>query len=182
MDKFEHLRKLYANKLHANNNVVKRDNIEIKKPLIKIAPVRRQYSFVDLGGSPGKDIKQEDRYSTNHENAMRDGKKLLNGLNNTIGTAASLASLIYGGGWSAIRLLNGNKASNIGYNLSKGVLISNQADNIGDVGQFLSNPTLTNAAELTVGLTLPKLGHYGQIKRHLGEVGSQVLNVSNQIK
>lgn len=130
MDKFEHLRKLYANKLHANNNVVKGDNLDIKKPVIKIDPVRRQYSFIDLGGSPGKDIKQEDRYSTNHENTMRDGKKILNGLNNTIGTAASLASLIYGGGWSAIRLLNGNKASNIGYNLSKGVLASQKADNI----------------------------------------------------
>ena len=61
-------------------------------------------------------------------------------------------------------------------------MASQKADNIGDAGQFLSNPTLSNAAELTVGLTLPKLGHYGQIKRHLGEVGSQVLNVSNQFK
>lgn len=155
----------------------KNDNIQSIKPYEPIR-YKRKYSFIDLKGKP-KDIKKEERYLTHNETALRDAKNLLRGLNNTVGAAASIASLISGGGWAATRLLNKNKASSIGRILSKNVLSTNKADTYGDVASFIEEPSISKAAEIGIGLGLGKYKDFGKKSRQAGELVSQGFNVKN---
>lgn len=155
----------------------KNDNIQSIKPYEPIR-YKRKYSFIDLKGKP-KDIKQEERYITHNETTLRDAKNLLKGLNNTAGTAASIASFISGGGWAATRLLNGNKASNLGIILSKNVLSTNKADTYGDISSFIEEPSASKAAEIGIGLGLGKYKDFGKKSRQIAELFSQGLNVKN---
>lgn len=119
--------------------------------------------------------------STNFENTIRQGKEVLRGLNNTIGTALSGASLLFGGGWAATRLL-GIGSGTIRQSLAKHVLTSNKADQVGDIASFAADPTLPKAAELGVGYLTGIDMDFSKTKRLLKEVGNQGINLYNSIK
>lgn len=166
-----------------NGLVVNRDAIQDYQPNIPPERIKRTYSFGDLGGEPAPDITPEQRWQRQkRDRTIEDWKGLLRGLNNTAGRAASLASLIYGGGWATTRLLNGNKSSVVGQALSKYVLPSNTYDTIGDVGQLIEDPSISNAAEVGIGIGLGKWRDFSKTGRQITELGSQALNAYNSFK
>lgn len=85
------------------------------------------------------------------EKANKDFKKLLSGLNKTIGTALTGASLATTGIWNAARLLNIGKGSNWRLAAAKNALTGSKAGLAADIGNFIEEPTVTNGVQ--VGLS-----------------------------
>lgn len=85
------------------------------------------------------------------EKANEDFKKLLSGLNKTIGTAFTGASLATTGIWNAARLLNIGKGSTWRLAAAKNALTGSKAGLAADIGNFIEEPTVTNGVQ--VGLS-----------------------------
>lgn len=85
------------------------------------------------------------------EKANEDFKKLLSGLNKTIGTALTGASLATTGIWNAARLLNIGKGSTWRLAAAKNALTGSKAGLAADIGNFIEEPTVTNGVQ--VGLS-----------------------------
>lgn len=85
------------------------------------------------------------------EKANKDFKKLLSGLNKTIGTALTVASLATTGVWNAARLLNIGKGSSWRLAAAKNALTGSKAGLAADIGNFIEEPTVTNGVQ--VGLS-----------------------------
>lgn len=85
------------------------------------------------------------------EKANEDFKKLLSGLNKTIGTALTGASLATTGIWNAARLLNIGKGSNWRLAAAKNALTGSKAGLAADIGNFIEEPIVTNGVQ--VGLS-----------------------------
>lgn len=85
------------------------------------------------------------------EKANEDAKKLLSGLNKTIGTALTGASLATMGVWNAARLLNIGKGSSWRLAAAENALTGSKAGLVADIGSFMEDPSLTNAIQ--VGLS-----------------------------
>lgn len=85
------------------------------------------------------------------EKANEDFKKLLSGLNKTVGTAFTGASLATTGIWNAARLLNIGKGSNWRLAAAKNALTGSKAGLAADIGNFIEEPTVTNGIQ--VGLS-----------------------------
>lgn len=152
----------------------------ISKPSYPVPKTIIQDRLIDLGGSPSEDITYEERYKRGKkERTLQDWKSLLHGINSTFGTAASLASLIYGGGWSLTRLLNGNKSSTIGQTLSKYVLPSNTIDTAADIAAFVEEPNTETGAEIIGGILLGKERDFSKTTRQVAELAQQVQNANN---
>lgn len=141
--------------------------------------LRRQKEIESL--TPNERYEYRRREAAN-EKRNNEFKALLNGFNNTFGRAASLASLIYGGGWAANRLIRGNKSSTLGQYLSKYMIPANTIDTYGDATQFITNPSLSNGIELGAGIVGKKYRDYGKKSRQLFELGTQGLNAYNSYK
>lgn len=88
------------------------------------------------------------------EKANEDFKKLLSGLNKTVGTAFTGASLATTGIWNAARLLNIGKGSNWRLAAAKNALTGSKAGLAADIGNFIEEPTVTNGVQVI----LPKVG------------------------
>lgn len=162
--------------------VIQRDAIKDYRPVIPTKQ-KLEYYIRDLGGKPSNDITYEQRWERQKkERTIEDWKNLLRGLNNTAGRAASLTSLLYGGGWAATRLLSGNKSTAVGQVLSKYVLPSNTYDTVGDVCQLIEDPSVSNVVEVGVGMILGKWKDFGKKGRQMAELGSQALNAYNSYK
>lgn len=84
------------------------------------------------------------------EKANKDFKKLLSGLNKTIGTALTGASLATTGIWNAARLLNIGKGSNWRLAAAKNALIGSKAGLAADIGNFIEEPTVTNGVQVVL--------------------------------
>lgn len=82
------------------------------------------------------------------EKANEDFKKLLSGLNKTIGTALTGASLATTGIWNAARLLNIGKGSNWRLAAAKNALTGSKAGLAADIGNFIEEPTVTNGVQM----------------------------------
>ena len=85
------------------------------------------------------------------EKANEDAKKLLSGLNKTIGTALTGASLATMGVWNAARLLNIGKGSSWRLAAAENALTGSKAGLVADIGSFMEDPSVTNATQ--VGLS-----------------------------
>lgn len=85
------------------------------------------------------------------EKANEDAKKLLSGLNKTIGTALTGASLATMGVWNAARLLNIGKGTSWRLAAAENALTGSKAGLVADIGSFMEDPSLTNATQ--VGLS-----------------------------
>lgn len=85
------------------------------------------------------------------EKANEDFKKLLSGLNKTIGTALTGTSLATTGIWNAARLLNIGKGSTWRLAAAKNALTGSKAGLAADIGNFIEEPTVTNGVQ--VGLS-----------------------------
>lgn len=85
------------------------------------------------------------------EKANEDAKKLLSGLNKTIGTALTGASLSTMGAWNAARLLNIGKGSSWRLAAAENALAGSKAGLVADVGSFIEDPSVVNAVQ--VGLS-----------------------------
>lgn len=168
-----------------NNGRVDTDNTSVRKPEIHKSYKFQPY-FIDNGGNLEDNIKQAEREKRTEELKRRfgiaDRRNPFNGLNKTFGTAIALANLLYGGGWAATRLLNGNKASNLGQTLSKYVLPSNTLDNVADAIQFVASPTISGALDLGTGIVLGKYKDFGKPTRQVGELVGQGFNINNMIE
>lgn len=163
----------------------------IKKPTLPQEPIRIQYAIRNLGGKPDESWRKYDKDNDGQlsseerlnrqkdERRIEDWKNLGRGISNTFGTAASLASLIGGGGWSLTRLLAGNRATQLGRSLAPLVLPTNAADNVGDIIDFATEPTTSKAVEIGVGLGLGKWKDFGSTARQAAELSSQSLNATN---
>lgn len=82
------------------------------------------------------------------EKANEDFKKLLSGLNKTVGTAFTGASLATTGIWNAARLLNIGKGSNWRLAAAKNALTGSKAGLAADIGNFIEEPTVTNGVQV----------------------------------
>lgn len=168
-------------KAYADGGITdQRTDHPIGKPKLPDPKMIRQDRLIDLGGSPAEDITYEERYKRGkRERTQQDWKSLLHGINSTFGTAASLASFIYGGGWSLTRLLNGNKSSTIGQQLSKYVLPSNTIDTAADIAAFVEEPNTETGTEIVGGILLGKERDFSKVSRQAAELVQQVQNINN---
>lgn len=83
--------------------------------------------------------------------AIEQGKQVLRGLNKTVGTAATGASLVTMGLWNTARLLNVGKDSAWRLWAAKNALTGAEAGLAADIGNFVEDPSLVNAVQ--VGLS-----------------------------
>ena len=122
------------------------------------------------------------REQARRESGIEGLKNIVRGFNRTAGTAASLASLIAGGGWALTRLLSGNRATSLGRVLAPGVIPANTADTAADAVDFVVDPSLSGAAEVGTGIVLGKWKNFGSKARQATELAGQSLNANNAIE
>lgn len=84
------------------------------------------------------------------EQFTNDAGKVLSGLNKTVGTALTGASLGTIGAWNAARLLNLGTGSAWRLNAAKNALMGAKAGLIADIGNVIEDPSLTNAAQVVM--------------------------------
>lgn len=112
----------------------------------KPAPQDSLYTIVDRAKVQNKPKKYDPT-----DSAIEQGKQVLSGLNKTVGTALTGASLATMGLWNAARLLNVGTGSSWRLWAAKNALTGTNAGLAADVGSFIEDPSITNAVQ--VGLS-----------------------------
>ena len=112
----------------------------------KPAPQDSLYTIVDRAKVQNKPKKYDPT-----DSAIEQGKQVLSGLNKTVGTALTGASLATMGLWNAARLLNVGTGSSWRLWAAKNALTGANAGLAADVGSFIEDPSITNAVQ--VGLS-----------------------------
>lgn len=112
----------------------------------KPAPQDSLYTIVDRAKVQNKPKKYDPT-----DSAIEQGKQVLSGLNKTVGTALTGASLATMGLWNAARLLNVGTGSSWRLWAAKNALTGANAGLAADVGNFIEAPSITNAVQ--VGLS-----------------------------
>lgn len=112
----------------------------------KPAPQDSLYTIVDRAKVQNKPKKYDPT-----DSAIEQGKQVLSGLNKTVGTALTGASLATMGLWNAARLLNVGTGSSWRLWAAKNALTGANAGLATDVGSFIEDPSITNAVQ--VGLS-----------------------------
>lgn len=112
----------------------------------KPAPQDSLYTIVDRAKVQNKPKKYDPT-----DSAIEQGKQVLSGLNKTVGTALTGASLATMGVWNAARLLNVGAGSSWRLWAAKNALTGANAGLAADVGSFIEDPSITNAVQ--VGLS-----------------------------
>lgn len=112
----------------------------------KPAPQDSLYTIVDRAKVQNKPKKYDPT-----DSAIEQGKQVLSGLNKTVGTALTGASLVTMGVWNAARLLNVGAGSSWRLWAAKNALTGANAGLAADVGSFIEDPSITNAVQ--VGLS-----------------------------
>lgn len=112
----------------------------------KPAPQDSLYTIVDRAKVQNKPKKYDPT-----DSAIEQGKQVLSGLNKTVGTALTGASLVTMGLWNAARLLNVGTGSSWRLWAAKNALTGANAGLAADVGNFIEDPSITNAVQ--VGLS-----------------------------
>lgn len=112
----------------------------------KPAPQDSLYTIVDRAKVQNKPKKYDPT-----DSAIEQGKQVLSGLNKTVGTALTGASLATMGLWNAARLLNVGTGSSWRLWAAKNALTGANAGLAADVGSFVEDPSITNAVQ--VGLS-----------------------------
>lgn len=112
----------------------------------KPAPQDSLYTIVDRAKVQNKPKKYDPT-----DSAIEQGKQVLSGLNKTVGTALTGASLATMGVWNAARLLNVGAGSSWKLWAAKNALTGANAGLAADVGSFIEDPSITNAVQ--VGLS-----------------------------
>ena len=112
----------------------------------KPAPQDSLYTIVDRAKVQNKPKKYDPT-----DSAIEQGKQVLSGLNKTVGTALTGASLATMGLWNAARLLNVGTGSSWRLWAAKNTLTGANAGLAADVGSFIEDPSITNAVQ--VGLS-----------------------------
>ena len=161
------------------NNFIVNDKTYVKKPEIHYSCKFQPY-VKDLGGSPGKNITQEDRNKRQkHENNVNAVRNVVKGLNNTFGKAISGAAAFYGGGWALNRLLHLNKPSTLGQFFGRYVLPANTVDNVSDGVELIFDPSIEGAVDLGSGVVLGRFKDLSKPVRQVGELIGQGANINN---
>ena len=112
----------------------------------KPAPQDSLYTIVDRAKVQNKPKKYDPT-----DSSIEQGKQVLSGLNKTVGTALTGASLATMGLWNAARLLNVGTGSSWRLWAAKNALTGANAGLAADVGSFIEDPSITNAVQ--VGLS-----------------------------
>lgn len=112
----------------------------------KPAPQDSLYTIVDRVKVQNKPKKYDPT-----DSSIEQGKQVLSGLNKTVGTALTVASLATMGLWNAARLLNVGAGSSWRLWAAKNALTGANAGLAADVGNFIEDPSITNAVQ--VGLS-----------------------------
>lgn len=112
----------------------------------KPAPQDSLYTIVDRAKVQNKPKKYDPT-----DSAIEQGKQVLSGLNKTVGTALTGASLATMGLWNVARLLNVGTGSSWRLWAAKNALTGANAGLAADVGNFIEDPSITNAVQ--VGLS-----------------------------
>lgn len=84
--------------------------------------------------------------------AIEQGKQVLSGLNKTVGTAATGASLLTMGGWNLLRTLGLGKGTPYRLWASKNALTGAKAGLAADVAQFVEDPSIDNGLQTAISL------------------------------
>lgn len=84
--------------------------------------------------------------------AIEQGKQVLSGLNKTVGTAATGASLLTMGGWNLLRTLGLGKGTPYRLWASKNALTGAKAGLAADVAQFVEDPSIDNGLQTVISL------------------------------
>lgn len=111
----------------------------------KPAPQDSLYTIVDHAKVQNKPKKYDPT-----DSAIEQGKQVLSGLNKTVGTALTGASLITMGLWNAARLLNVGAGSSWRLWAAKNALTGANAGLAADVGSFIEDPSITNAVQVVL--------------------------------
>lgn len=143
------------NELTLRDRKVLYDNIRKVYPDISYLEIKEQFNNIpeyEDGGS-SKNLDEHWRKPVgggmpHWEKANEDAKKLLSGLNKTVGTALTGASLLTMGVWNAARLLNIGKGSSWRLAAAKNALAGSKAGLAADVGNFIEDPSVTNAVQI----------------------------------
>lgn len=84
--------------------------------------------------------------------AIEQGKQVLSGLNKTVGTAATGASLLTMGGWNLLRTLGLGKGTPYRLWASKNALTGAKAGLAANVAQFVEDPNIDNGLQTALDL------------------------------
>lgn len=84
--------------------------------------------------------------------AIEQGKQVLSGLNKTVGTAATGASLLTMGGWNLLRTLGLGKGTPYRLWASKNALTGAKAGLAADAAQFVEDPNIDNGLQTAISL------------------------------
>lgn len=119
------------------------------------------YTIVDRARVQNKPGTHDPKWYEPRPGTKEQAQQVLSGLNKTVGTAATAASLLTMGGWNLLRFLNAGKGTPYRLWAAKNASAGAKAGAAADVMQFAEDPTIDNALE--VGLSLYPLGAEGYI-------------------
>lgn len=134
------------------------DSVRVNNPDATYLDIKQQFDSIPTyeEGTSSTNLNEQWRKPVgggmpHWEKANEDAKKLLSGLNKTIGTALTGASLATMGVWNAARLLNIGKGSSWRLAAAENALTGSKAGLVADIGSFMEDPSVTNATQ--VGLS-----------------------------
>ncbi len=119
------------------------------------------YTIVDRARVQNKPGTHDRKWYEPRPGTKEQAQQFLSGLNKTIGTAATGASLLTMGGWNLLRFLNAGKGTAYRLWAAKNASAGAKAGAVADVMQFAEDPTVDNALE--VGLSVYPLGPKGYL-------------------
>ena len=153
-----------------SNYVAPEDNTKVSgiPSNVKIKRKKREYTINDIGGSPDtryEGMTRDEEYAARRKSGINDrrrddARKLLSGLNKTIGNALAGAGLFYNGGWALSRLINGNRNSLAGQWFARGYKPAAKGMIIKDGLDISSQPDIRNVAEIGISGALNRIPLY----------------------
>lgn len=119
------------------------------------------YTIVDRARVQNKPGTHDLKWYEPRPGTKEQAQQFLSGLNKTVGTAATAASLLTMSGWNLLRFLNVGKGTPYRLWAAKNASAGAKAGAAADVMQFAEDPTIDNALE--VGLSAYPLGPKGYL-------------------
>lgn len=111
----------------------------------KPAPQDSLYHIVDRAKTQNKPREYDPTIARNE-----DAKRVLHGLNKTVGTSLTGASLLTMGTWNAMRLMNLGKGSSYRLWAAQNALAGNKAGAVADIGALIEDPSVTNIVQTAI--------------------------------
>lgn len=108
------------------------------------------YTIVDRARVQNKPGTHDPKWYEPRPGTKEQAQQVLSGLNKTVGTAATAASLLTMGGWNLLRFLNAGKGTPYRLWAAKNASAGAKAGAAADIGNFIEEPTVTNGVQVVL--------------------------------